>query len=130
MKAITSIVALFILTAFAPLSGFNAFAADKPGEKKENKAEAREKFRPFRGTIKAVDNTGKTITLEGEKAQMFAITSDTKINKDGKPAAFADLTVGETVGGRAKETADGKWAAVTINAGKRASARPADKEKK
>jgi len=129
MNAIKQWSTLFIIAVFASVALPSATAADKPADKKPA---ADEHFRPFRGTIKAVDPGAKTITLEGEKAQTFAIVSETKISKDGKPAAFADLVTGEAVGGRARETADGKWMAVTVNAGKRPSAKPPenDKEKK
>ena len=122
MNAIKQWSALFITAVFVASLSASAADKDKPAEKNEH-------FRPFRGTIKSVDNGARTITLDGEKAQTFAIASDTKINKDGKPAAFADLVAGEAVGGRAKETADGKWTAVTINAGKRPSSKPPEKEK-
>ena len=79
--------------------------------------EAKAKFRPFHGKIKEADKQAKSIVLEGEKAQTFQITTETRISKEGKPATFDELTAGETVGGRAQEN-DGKWDAVTINIGK------------
>jgi hypothetical protein len=127
MKGILTLLLVAVITA---LFNINAISADKPADKKTEKADTQEKFRPFRGTIKSVDKVARTITLEGESAQKFAITSDTKINKDGKPAAFADIVVGDSVGGRAKETGEGKWTAMTINAGKRPVAKPEDKVKK
>ena len=126
MNAIKQWSTLFITAVIASVTTMGVMAADKPAEKK---AGADEHFRPFRGTIKSVDKGARTITLEGEKAQTFAVAAETKISKDGKPAAFADLAVGEAVGGRAKETADGKWTVVTLNAGKKPSAKPAEKEK-
>jgi uncharacterized lipoprotein NlpE involved in copper resistance len=127
MNAMKQWSTLFITAVFASVATVGVTAADKPADKK---AATDEHFRPFRGTIKSVDKGGRTITLEGEKAQTFAIVPETKISKDGKPAAFADLVAGEMVGGRAKESADGKWTAVTVNAGKRPAAQPAEKEKK
>ena len=125
-----SILTLFIVAVFSALFNINAISADKPADKKTEKTDTQEKFRPFHGTIKSVDKVATTITLEGQSAQKFAITSDTKINKDGKPVAFADIVVGDSVGGRAKETGEGKWTAMTINAGKRPAAKPEDKVKK
>ena len=108
-----------------------AQAADKPADKAaEGKKEAKSKFRPFNGTIKSVDKTAKTITLEGEKAQAFQITSETKIVKDGKPAILDELSAGDKIGGRARETSDGKWEALTINAGKKAVKSAGREEKK
>lgn len=116
-------------------TNLNLLAADKPAEKKPAvKKEQAAKTRPFNGVIKAVDQSAKTITLEGEKAQTFSVTSETKIMKAGKPATLADLAVGDKVGGRAKETADGKWEALTINAGTKAvkseGTKPKPEEKK
>ena len=82
------------------------------------KLENKPKQFPFRGNVNAVDKTAKTVTLEGkEKGRTFQITSGTKITKDGKPAVLEDVTVGESVGGLAKESAAGKWEAVTLNIG-------------
>ncbi len=125
MKRTILLILIAVLTAVinTPL-----VAADKAAP--EEKSEAKEKFRPFRGTIKSVDAGARSITLDGEKAQTFAIASDAKLTKEGKPATIADLSVGDAVGGRAKESGEGKWTAVTINAGKRAPKSPEEKEKK
>jgi len=117
------LIAVITTVTSAPLLG-----ADKPAS--GEKAETKEKFRPFRGTIKSVDAGARSITLDGEKAQTFAIASDAKLTKEGKPATIADLAVGDAVGGRAKDSGEGKWTAVTINAGKRAEKTPGEKEKK
>jgi hypothetical protein len=58
------------------------------------------------------------VVLEGAKAQMFQITSETKITKDDKPATLSDAKVGEPVTGYAVEIADGKWEARSLYAGK------------
>jgi hypothetical protein len=130
MNAIKQWSTLFITAVFASVATVGVTAADKPADKPaDKKAATDEHFRPFRGTIKSVDKGARTITLEGEKAQTFAIVAETKISKDGKPATLADLVSGEMVGGRAKESADGKWTAVTVNAGKRPSAQSPEKEK-
>jgi hypothetical protein len=70
------------------------------------------KFLPFHGTLSAIDKTALTISV-GERT--FQITSDTKINKNEKPAILDDAVVGDTVGGAYKKTADGKLDAITIN---------------
>jgi hypothetical protein len=69
---------------------------------------------PFHGNLKAVDASAKTITVGTLTLQ---ITSDTKITKDGKPAALADGVVGEPVSGAYTKTADGKLNAVVIHFG-------------
>ena len=40
----------------------------------------------FHGTVSAVDTNAMTLTVE---TRTFAVTSDTKITKDGKPATLA-----------------------------------------
>ena len=108
----------FVLALALLTPTLSSRAADQPVEKAaEGKKDAKAKFRPFHGKIKEADKQAKSIVLEGEKAQTFQITTETRISKEGKPATFDELTAGETVGGRAQEN-DGKWDAVTINIGK------------
>ena len=71
----------------------------------------------FNGKLTAVDKSAMTLTV-GERT--FAVTSDTKITKDGKPATLADGVVGETVGGAYKKSADGKLTATTVHFGAKA----------
>jgi hypothetical protein len=69
---------------------------------------------PFHGNLKAVDASAKTITVGKLTLQ---ITPDTKITKDGKPAALSDGVVGEPVSGAYTKTADGKCNAVVVHFG-------------
>jgi hypothetical protein len=110
MRTLTAILAAgFLATAI--------FAAEKssPSAAQQTKP----KYRPFHGTIKSFDKAAKTLTLNGPKAQTFLIISETKINKDGKPAGLEALVAGETLGGRARQAADGRWEALTLNVGKK-----------
>lgn len=66
----------------------------------------------FNGKLSAMDTNAMTLTV-GKRT--FAITSETKITKDGKPATLADGVVGETVAGAYKEDADGKLTATSIH---------------
>ena len=68
----------------------------------------------FRGTVSAIDTNAMTLTV---KARTFAITSDTKITKDGQPATLGDGVVGEPVAGAYKKGEDGKLNAVTVHFG-------------
>jgi hypothetical protein len=68
----------------------------------------------FRGKVSAIDTKAMTLTVE---TRTFAVTSDTKITKDGKPATLADGVVGEPVGGAYTKTGDGKLNATTIHFG-------------
>jgi len=68
----------------------------------------------FHGKVSAVDAAAMTVTV-GTKT--YTVTSDTKIVKDGKPAAFADITVGEVIGGGYKKDASGTLTATKITIG-------------
>lgn len=84
-----------------------------------NKPVARPHAIPFHGKLKSVDNTAKTISVGTLTIQ---IASETRINKDGKPAMLADGVVGENVSGLYKRTAEGKSEAVLVNFGQKAKA--------
>jgi hypothetical protein len=71
----------------------------------------------FRGTASAVDTNAMTLTVE---TRTFAITSETKITKNGEPATLSDIAVGDKVGGAYKKSDDGKLEATTIHDGKKA----------
>ncbi|MGC8742828.1 MAG: hypothetical protein ACP5T0_02975 [Verrucomicrobiia bacterium] len=71
--------------------------------------------RPFHGIIKTVDYTSEFIVLEGKSAQTFYVNSNTTIKIDGKAAKFKDISAGHYVGGYARENADGRWVATTLN---------------
>ena len=90
----------------------NAPAAEKKPAKK-----AAPKSIPFRGNIKAIDNTAKTLTVGKET---FQVTSETKIIKMGKPATLADGVEGEMVGGSYHKDTDGKLIALTVRFGPKA----------
>jgi hypothetical protein len=86
---------------------------------------------PFNGKVSAVDKTAKTITLEGkERNRTFQLTAATKINKDKKPITLEEVTVGDHVGGYARENAEGKLEVVTLNTGLPPRASKAKDEKK
>jgi hypothetical protein len=67
------------------------------------------------GKVSALDATAMTLTV-GKRT--FEINSDTKINKDGKPAVLGDISVGDKVGISYKKSDDGKLTAMTVNDGK------------
>jgi hypothetical protein len=71
----------------------------------------------FRGKVSAIDAKAMTLTVE---TRTFAVTSDTKITKDGKPATLADGVVGEPVGGAYTKTGDGKLTATSVHFGAKA----------
>jgi hypothetical protein len=71
---------------------------------------------PFRGKLKAIDNTAKTISVGAETIQ---ITSETRITKAGKPAMLEDGVVGEDVGGAYRKDTDGTLNALYLRFGPR-----------
>jgi hypothetical protein len=126
-RIIVGLVALALLG-----NGSLARAADAVKDKTAEKTKAEPKARriPFKGKVASVDKTARTVTLEGkEKSRTFQVTSETRLTKDGKPAVFDDISVGETIGGAYRETAAGKMDAVTVNIGaKPGSSKPAKKK--
>ena len=122
------------LTAALVASSSLARAADpaaKPaGAAKTEKAGKPGKQMPFKGKVSAVDKVAKSVTLEGkEKARQFLVTSESRINKDGKPALFDDIHVGDSVGGLARANASGEWEIVTLNSGIKSGKSKADDKK-
>lgn len=122
MKKVLSICLIALFTAVSvPL----VVAADKPvpAEKAEKKGP---KTLPFRGKIAAVDATAKVITV-GERK--FHVTTTTKFMKAGKPATFADATVGEEVGGAYYEE-DSKLQLASLRIGPKPVEAPKEKKEK
>lgn len=73
---------------------------------------------PYRGDVAAIDAGAKTFTLKGKsKERIFAITSTTKLLKDGSPATWEDLKVGEAVRGSAIKKTEGQYEAVSVKFG-------------
>ena len=76
----------------------------------------------FHGKVAAVDATAMTFTV-GESTAV--VTSATKITKDGQPAVFADITVGQTVACAYKKDDAGKLNAISVRIGAKKQAAPA-----
>jgi len=111
MKSLFTIAVLTAAICFSP--AFSKAADEKPADDAK-----KARGMPFNGKISAVDKTAKTITLEGkEKNRTFQLTATTKISKEKKPITLEDVTVGDYVGGYARENAEGKLEVVTLNTG-------------
>lgn len=67
------------------------------------------------GKIVAVDDEGFSIVDSQGENERFAVSPETKITRNGKPAALDELQVGDTVKLMARRQAGG-WLAVTIEA--------------
>ena len=105
----------------------HAQSTNAPEKKAKHASEASKRTTmPFHGKLKAVDNTAKTISV-GEMT--IAVTSETKITKDGKPATLGDGVVGEEVSGAYKKGEDGKLTGVSVRFGPK-PAKPEVTEKK
>jgi len=94
--------------------------APKPKHKvKKPAAKADQKISTFDGKLGAVDKTAMTITVEGTNKQTLKITSNTHINKDGKPALLSDGKISEDVSGQFVKSAGGAEEATVVNFGVR-----------
>jgi hypothetical protein len=112
------IAAVLVAVPFAGLAGdsTNTPTATAPAPKKHSV--------PFHGKVAAVDSAAAMTFTVG--TMTIAVTSDTKITKDGQPAVFADITPGATVRGSYKKDATGKLTAVSVRIGeKKKQAAPA-----
>ena len=70
---------------------------------------------PFHGTLDGADTNAMTLTVG---SRTFAVTSKTKITKDGQPAVLADGVIGQPISGYYKTDTDGTTLdAVTIHFG-------------
>lgn len=115
------VIALVVLSGAVALAPTQGFAQDKKkkeeaaAEKKDSAKEGKGKRGglPARGKVVAVDKTAKTIKV-GERT--FHVTSETRIQKTGKPATLDDAVVGENVGIFYKEE-EGKLVALTLRFG-------------
>jgi hypothetical protein len=77
---------------------------------------------PFHGKVASVDTAAMTFTVG---TMTIGITSTTKITKDGQPAVFSDITMGEMVRGAYKKDDDGKMNATLVRIGEMKKAAPA-----
>jgi hypothetical protein len=89
----------------------NAPAAQTPAPKKHSNV--------IHGKVAAVDATAMTFTV-GDST--VAVSSSTKITKNGQPAVFADITVGETVASAYKKDDAGKLNATSVRIGAKKAA--------
>lgn len=111
-------VAAFTACTISPLVA----ADDKTPAKKEAPAkDALPRALPYSGKIVAVDKAAKTIQV---RERTFHVTSDTKINKAGKPATLDEAKIGEEVGISYREGADKKLNLVSLRIGAKPDAAP------
>lgn len=122
-KAITLIVAIFVVFAFTTVSFAGLEEEPKePAEKKAEPATSAEKPKPkvkqVTGEVKAVDAVAKTITVAKKvkdkvEETIVTITDKTKIILDKEKKTLADVKVGDKVTVRYAE-ANGKKVAKRV----------------
>lgn len=111
---IAKIMTLGLLAAAMAASPLAVRAQDAPASAPAKSKGKKSEHLVFNGKVTGVDTNALTLTV-GKRT--FEITSDTKINKHGKPATLAEGVVGEPVAGSYKQGPDGKLTATTVNFG-------------
>lgn len=111
--------------AYAQTTNDAPAKASEPKSEKKKSGGNRQQGLPFKGQLKALDKSAKTITV-GERT--FQITSSTRIFKDGKPALLESGVVGEPITGSYKQAPDGKLNAASVYFGGRPTAKAAEKK--
>lgn len=118
MKKYLAKISLFSLTAAALVAVPIASRAQDMNETNAPSAPSapspKKHGLPFKGKISAVDANAMSFTVG---TLVINVTSKTRIVKDGKPAMFADITVGEAVTGAYKKDEAGKLNASTVRLG-------------
>lgn len=102
MKTSILLGAALLFAAVVPHLTAHAQATDsKPPAASSSDSTARKSARsvPFRGKVAALDPQKMTFTLSGPKQRVFHLTSDTKIEKDGKTVTFSDVALGDEARG-------------------------------
>jgi hypothetical protein len=110
--AVLSLLAAAIVALPAPARAQSATNA--PATKSHSSKERKHDHSVFSGKLSAIDKDAMTLTV-GKRT--FAITSTTKITKDGQPATLSDGVVGEKVAGAYKKDENGKLTAISIHFG-------------
>lgn len=127
-QLITSLVSAFALVTGLAQSGNpepatqstpGVTAAPSAANSKQDTATAKKPAGfPFRGTLKAVDKEGSTLTIGGkEKDRVIHLLPETKYTKDGKAATLADALVNGEVAGYARKGAADRTEALSVRFG-------------
>ena len=111
-----------------PAAATPAAASDFPKHTKKKKPANH--GTSFAGTIGAVDAKEMSVTVAGKKEQTVYVDSKSHLEKDGKPAVFADLKAGEKLQGTSHKEKDGKLTVVHASIGEKAASAESKKSKK
>jgi hypothetical protein len=127
----TSLHILFSgLLALALAGGTAASAADTTAQSTNAVPKAKRDWYPFYGTVAAVDQSAKTISLkkkEGER--VLKIDSKTGLEINGKPAILADVKVGSYAHGKLHKDSNGAEVIMASKFDKEPPVKGAAKEK-
>jgi hypothetical protein len=130
-KIILRVVVLGLLAAVMAGVPSQVLGQDTNKPAAEKKTPPKARAVPFRGKIAAIDKTAKTVTVG---ARTFAITSETRLFKEDKPATvdkpatLDDAVVGNPVTGNYK-IEDGKMVALLLTFLPKADASPKAEDK-
>ena len=110
MKAFAKIACL----SFLAVCAFSHPAAAQTGAPASTNSAPRLTKR-FTGKFLTLDAQAKTFTVDSATNDVVQVTSQTKIEKNRKPATFEDLAVGQTVTGSKHQNASGVWEASLVS---------------
>ncbi len=114
-KLLVLAVALSVATGGLATAAETKPAAAPATEKKtDTKKSSKQQKVPFKGEVKKADQQAKCFAI-GERT--FHITSETRIQKDGKPATFQEVKVGEKVTGSYATSPEGRLEAISVFVG-------------
>lgn len=114
MKKYIALYAIVTATLIAAPAVVHAGDNSNHSNAAESHKSAKKHGLPFHGKVTAVDATAMTVTVG---SLTINVTSETKISKEGKPATFSDITVGEKISGAYQKDDAGKMTASVIHIG-------------
>lgn len=113
---LAALVAALTVGFAAQASAQTGGDTSKQDATKEATPKAKGDRAPLRGKIAAVDKENMTLKV-GERT--FLVTSTTRLSKGGQPATFADVKVGEEVGGQYRTGTGDKLELLSLRIGPR-----------
>lgn len=119
--AVSALVAVLFLTLPPGLARPSDEAPPSSGAPTaEGKKKGSNSGVPFRGQVGSVDSTARTVTLSGKKKdRVLHVTDQTRIERDGKPAAIGDIKPGDSARGSVSKDAEGREVLLKATFGER-----------
>src|SRR5262249_8932907 len=119
----SGLIGLMAIAVVGTPVALRAQATNAPAKKTTAAKTPTNKSIPFRGNIKGIDNTAKTISDGNETIQS---PSKPKTTKGGKPATLSEGAVGDPIAGAYHKEADGKLNAVSVRFGPKVTVEPSN----